>query len=80
MHACVYVCIYACVHMRVCMHVFLCVCVCSYVRTPLGDQRTTCENWFSPSTAWVPRIQLKLGLGGKCPLLLSHHPCLHLRS
>lgn len=45
---------------------FLCVCICVGVHTlpcACGGQRTSCGNWFSPSTVGLPGTELRpLGL------------------
>jgi hypothetical protein len=48
-HTCVYVCMYVCKY--VCMYVQSCGC---------GDQKTICENGFSPSFMWVLGTKLLL--------------------
>lgn len=55
-----------------CVH----VCVLNRMRIHCGTregQRTSCGNWFSPSTMWVPRTELTqvVRLGSECFYQLS---------
>lgn len=48
LHVCIYVCLSI-----LCVHAGMPLTLC-------GDQRTTCRNWFSPSTLWALGMEVRL--------------------
>ena len=56
---------------HMCRHnTHVCICACIYVGIGMlwcayGGQQTTFRRWFSPSTMWVPGIELIFTLSGK---------------
>lgn len=43
-------------------NIIYCVCMhaCVHIVAHCGCQRTTCRNWFSPSTVCLPGVELRL--------------------
>jgi len=67
------VCMYACIHVCICVCMYVCMYVCMHTCMYLGCvSEDNLESWFSPSTVWIPGIELGfLGWGAGTFSLLT---------